>query len=394
MPEFSDYVCNSRGEVRLNMVRGVVNFDRDDDIDYLKTLYKEWVLHDEFMVLKRTEEMPGYYKEEYEVAKCVKRGNDCYQKKISYRLKNAAGGLNVKVDMNRGIKRTNALYLTNTYDSKLCLKSAAWKNIGEEWNRFLSSLKKEFALPYHCPICKKDYKTQSGFKHHLEKCFSNCNNHDYYEPKIILEWQKNDGMIKIIRSWESYELGYPHIHSLIVFNSKNFLIKKHKDKDDKESWRLVDRNILKKIKGFWHSYVDIQGVVDVDSAIDNVTWYITKNNVSDRDYKDIDNWCEKDLLTSVCCWFFQKNSFSVSGDFNESILHGLGFQTTNVVQTDLVGNKAVVTYEFLGLIPGDKCKIDSAEWYKSYDERPEWIKDVRMPGLSFGSGVPGDWFNS
>ena len=52
-----DGVCNSRGEVRLNMVRGVVNYDRSDDIDYLKSLYKDWVLHDEYLVLKQNEDM-------------------------------------------------------------------------------------------------------------------------------------------------------------------------------------------------------------------------------------------------------------------------------------------------------------------------------------------------
>ena len=347
--EFSSELTNSRGEVRLNMVRGVIDYDTDNDIEYLKNLYKEWVQHDEYLAIKQTEDMPNYHRDKWFAVKCSKRGNDIYQHRIEQRLKDCLQDLNVKVDKSRGIKKTNSLYLTNTYDPKLKSRSAAWHDIGHEWNTFLSNVRKKY------------------------------------------------GKFKIVRAWESFgnkkSKGYPHLHALIVFENKSFETFKWHNKDGKETWRIKEEH-KNFIHSCWHSFVDVQGVVDIGKAIENVVWYVMKNKKSNRDYHDVDNWCEKDLLTSAATWFFRKRSFSVSGGFAEFIRRLCIIQTIKSAQSTLEGIKAVVKYEMLGLIPGDLCKIQSSVWCKVYDECPSWIGDVRMPRLSHGSGVPGDWFNS
>lgn len=342
---FSDSVCNSRGEVRLNMVRGAIDYDRDDDVEYLKSLYREWVQHDEFLVLKLTEDMPNFHKDKWIAVKCSKRGNDVYQYRIERRLKDCLKDMNVKVDKSRGIKKTNALYVTNSYDTKLKLRSAAWVDIGHEWNTFLSGIRKKY------------------------------------------------GKFKVVRAWETYENGFPHIHAVLVFENKTFETFKWHDKEGKETWRIKTEH-KEFIQGCWHSFVDVQGVVDFEKAVENVVWYVLKNKKSDRDYHDVDNWNKKDLLTSAATWFFHKRSFGVSGDFGDLIRQLCIIQTRNSAQCTLYGIKAVVSYEMLGLVPGDLCKIQSAVWFKVFDERPVWLGDVRMPRLSQGSGVPGDWFSS
>ena len=366
-----DGVCNSRGEVRLNMVRGVVNYDRSDDIDYLKSLYKDWVLHDEYLVLKQNEDMVNYHKDKWFILKCSKRGNDVYQYRTEESLKSSLHDMNVRVDRSRGIKKTNAVYVTNTWDTKICSKSMAWS--GEKIIKTV----------------KKGKNKGREYLVHADDCLCVSCAWDLFLSKLRKEY----GKIRVVRSWETFENGYPHVHALIVFENKSFETFKWHDKEGRVTWRIKSE-YKDFIQGCWHSFVDVQGVVDIEKAVENVVWYVLKNKKSDRDYHDVDNWCEKDLLTTVATWFFNKRSFSVSGGFADLISLLCITQTRMSAQSTLYGKKAVVLFEMLGLVPGDLAKIQSSVWCKVFMECPKWIGDVRMPRVSYGSGVPGDWFSS
>jgi len=73
--------------------------------------------------------------------KCAKRGNDVYRWRVSRRFKGLSSMAEEIVFFNpkdRGVKKTRALFVTLTYDTKRCDFKDAWRNIGIEFNRFMA----------------------------------------------------------------------------------------------------------------------------------------------------------------------------------------------------------------------------------------------------------------
>jgi len=356
----SNSVSDGSGSSSLMVADAVVrDFNNDYDLNAITEQYIQWVQQDEYFVLEKYLKYGGVSDfQNYVAVKCSKRGNDVYLKRLEKTLKNKFGGVHsqVSVDINSEIKKTNALYFTLSYDTKLKSRWDAWLDISKELNLFCSNVRKQF------------------------------------------------GTNVKLRSWETYENGYPHVHILIVFKDKSFTIKQHfyikagvkrmkwivvsnslkynrrKFSNDKKDKKIMsDKDIF---AGFWHSFVDVQGVVDLDEGIKNVVWYVMKNNKTDKDYHNINEWPKKDLLTTVACWFFRKRSFSISGKFGDLM------QGYCIIQTSKYGNSKnpVVSYEMLGVVAGDKCKIDSAVWCKVIKNVQDWFVDIRSRKIS--SGLP------
>jgi hypothetical protein len=317
--------------IRLSAIRRSADY-RIQELEFLNGAYREWVSYNEYLVLEVVSRSPYDHNEksqEYIAVKCAKRGNDVYAHKVRERLdpiNKACKRLeNVKKSKDRGIRSTNMLYVTLTYDIKLCSMADAWYNIGVEWNRFMAGLRKKY------------------------------------------------GKVSILRSWESYENGYPHIHAFLIFKEREFRTWLHTNKKGKNTWRIpsTDKN---QINDIWHSYVDVQAVVDVKEGIKNVLWYIGKDLT-----KDIDNINDKEILTFVALWYFGKQSFSVSGDFPD-LIKGLCIIKTEVgtiaVQTTIEGEKFEIEFKFLGVIGSDVIQIYDNSWVKVYEKRPIWVDEL------------------
>ena len=104
----------------------------------------------------------------------------------------------------RGPKKTRALWVTLTYDSKRCSFKEAWPNVGVEFNRFMSFIRKKF------------------------------------------------GKVSCCRVFESFDNGYHHIHCILLFESTWFTVFRYKDK-----FRVHSKEALAKD---WHSNVDVKTV--------------------------------------------------------------------------------------------------------------------------------------
>jgi hypothetical protein len=136
------------------------------DINKLLQTYLEWVFDDKYLILVRyksktilvknskTNEMlqidlPDPQNEaEVFAIKCSKRGNDVYRSRVYRRFKEPFSLIKNLVFFNRKIRRnrkTRALFVTLSYDTKRCSLEEAWVNIGVEFNRFMSNLRKKFA---------------------------------------------------------------------------------------------------------------------------------------------------------------------------------------------------------------------------------------------------------
>ena len=73
-------------------------------------------------------------------------------------------------------KNTSALWVTLTYDTKLCSYKEAWEQIGIEFNNFMAYVRSNF------------------------------------------------GKVSCCRVFESFENGYPHIHCILLFQEYTFSV--------------------------------------------------------------------------------------------------------------------------------------------------------------------------
>ena len=103
--------------------------------------YCEWVNVVTYMILSRAYGL----KNEFFAVKCAKRGNDVYRFRVYRRFKGLCSRVEDQTFFNpkeRGTKRTRALWVTLTNDTKRGSFEEAWRNIGIEFNRFMAQAAK------------------------------------------------------------------------------------------------------------------------------------------------------------------------------------------------------------------------------------------------------------
>jgi hypothetical protein len=311
-------------------------------------LYSFWRDLAEYMILHKEYVGKGDLEDEWIAVKCSKRGNDVYQRRIKTRL----GWLNREIPDKKffelkdftthKVVKSSLLWVTLTWNPSRGSRIFAWENLGKDFNRFISAIRKKF------------------------------------------------GKVSYIRVWESYESGYPHVHVVMLFHDHNFKVFPHSDKHEKTTFRVSDSE-REEIRSFWHSFVDIQAI----SSLKALFTYIKKHqekvilglsgSIQDHGLGDptvgFDLENIKGLRTLFLCWIFRKRSFSVSGDFREKIsdlishLHNSNMEG----QRDFEGNLVVEwIYHFLGVFSGSELQIPSGIWVKKLErEEVERLLDAR-----------------
>lgn len=210
-------------------------------------LYETWVRQDEGLVIQLQYGSDRNFEKFTVGVKASKRGNDVYRWRVSQKLdllKEALERSGIIVG-----KKTNALFITLTTNPILFDKnpSYAWKKIGERWNRFLSNIKRRY------------------------------------------------GTIQFVRSWESTEQGYPHVHALLVFQDSFFTT--FQDKEGR--MRVEEKEGLAR---FWDSFVDVQAPRSVQSAQAYIIKEVLKHGFD----------VKEDSKTLALLWVFEKRAFSMS----------------------------------------------------------------------------------
>lgn len=117
------------------------------------------------------------WKNDVYAVKCTKRGNDVYANRVESRfrgLKRFSGNAVFFNTKDRGYKQTSALFVTLTYDSKLCLDGEAWEKIDIQFNGFMSYVRRHY------------------------------------------------GKVSCCRIFEAFENGHPHIHCIHLFKEQTF----------------------------------------------------------------------------------------------------------------------------------------------------------------------------
>jgi hypothetical protein len=175
--------------------------------------FKEWASEDTYMILSK------WNKEEWKndvfAVKCAKRGNDVYVSRVESRFRGLVRYSEKIVFFNpkdRGLKETKALFVTLTYDTKLCKYGEAWEKIGVQFNGFMSYLRSHF------------------------------------------------GKVSICRVFESFENGHPHIHCVILFKEHIFSV----FRDSKGQFRVGEKDVI--AEG-WHSNVDVKATSSLTGGL-------------------------------------------------------------------------------------------------------------------------------
>jgi hypothetical protein len=302
--------------------------------DLLCSAYAAWVQNDEYLLLGMSEEgaLPVTI-----AVKARKRGNDVDVMRSKRRLAPAYDRLAAYVGGSSGYQfwndtrcagKTSLLFVTLTWDTARSSRWESWSAVGEDWNRFLSRIKKEY------------------------------------------------GPVQVVRSWESFENGYPHIHAVIAFEESWFDVWCDVQVNGSVKWH-VQNEVRDVFRSAWHSFVDVLAVYgsdgehEVRKSVNNTVWYVLKG--ADADYSKMEGWSYKGLLTRSLLWFFRKKSWSASRS-----LVGLPERLDSGPCTVQTGKPRV--FVFLGMVERSATELSVFDWVKIYPEPPPWLGRGWCPG--------------
>jgi len=282
--------------------------------------YVHWVSEDKYMILARSkrlheESLRGFsFKTEYLAVKCAKRGNDVYRSRVYHRfrgLSKEAETLEFFDPKCNGLKRTRALFVTLTYDTRRCSFSEAWRNVGIELNRFMAYTRSKF------------------------------------------------GRVSCCRVFESFENGYPHVHCILLFEETSFSV----FRDKKGQFRVCLKDI---VSVGWHSNVDVKALGSLAGGFSYLKKYLLKNN----DFERADS---KALKTLALCWAFRKRAFSVSGQFRRmlsDLIRTMHNSNKHDFQVSLSGEVLDEDrFSVLGFVPIGVVDLSGDVWFSTLDHK-------------------------
>lgn len=370
---------NDYNEVRLSRVRNPcdsktrLRLNQQLSRERLIRLYQEWVLDDNYLCLKRTDQNQDV---EYQVHKARKRGNDKDAYRINRQLKTLKDGILKYTNRGERLRHTNAVYVTGTIDPRLVDEDLeyAWQYIGYWFNLFLSNLRKKLTVPT-VEIYEEDGK-----------------------PKV--REVRSQPKIRILRSWESHESGWPHFHAVICFDcGPRAQLHWPIFQDSNSRWRIEDKQVL---EDSWpYGWIDVLALTPgtVEKNLENVIWYVGKN-LSEMDYRLVNSWPIKRLLTQSILWYYGKRSYSISLDLvkmNDGIAAADLKKRSSIIQTDLDGNEIltpIFTWEFVGLVRRRDTELKADDWVKTYSDPPDWWDSCWKPHSSRRSSAWGNEWTS
>ena len=290
--------------------------------------YSQWVSEDKYMILNRLK-MKEYrirdsrknkmitvkypVESDYFALKCSKRGNDVYRHRVYCRFKGLASLAEKTIffnpkDRNQD-KKTRALFVTLTYDTKLCSFGDAWKNIGVEFNRFMSYVRKNF------------------------------------------------GKVSCCRVFEAFENGHPHIHRILLFEEKEFKV----FRDKKGQFRTPEKGI---IEAGWRSHTDVKAMSSLGRGLSYLKKYLLKSI-------DAKNKDSKALKTLALGWLFNKRAFSVSGKFKQLLNDLIKTKHNSNHKKQQITLKGEIIQEYayylLGFVPADVIRLKKDVWFCKLD---------------------------
>ena len=329
------------GKVRLNYARSHftrtdVSLEDPETKDLLTGLYKEWRDSPEYLIFEG--ENQHTHKKKWGAGLMSKRGNAVYRKNLGKRMSFIHELEEVKFfDFKDRSSRhkTRALFVTLTYDSKKASRLEAWEGIRDSEGR-------------HKRGCL---------------CVSCCFN------RYITNLREAYGGVSVIRTWEAYESGYPHVHMILFFHDHEFETFFYNG-----AWRIQGKQ-GSPLETYNAGYTDVEALASLKGGIRYITKYLFKvhgvlsgqGSPRGQEEAPMVNFVEASThgdFTMSLMWLFRKRAYSISGDFIEFI-RDLSNSKSNrprrAGQVDLEGREVWV-WRLRGFHTGRLPSVSGVPW--------------------------------
>lgn len=273
-----DAINGGGGKPRLKAARSYFHDIGQEDLPLLCDAYKTWMTFDEYFVTKGTSRKG----EKVVVAiKASKRGNDRYREITRERFKAFDDipfeRLFEDADIEKGLARTSAVFVTLTWPTKFSSIESAWLTVGEYLNRWRSRLEQKY------------------------------------------------GRISVARVWQTFANGYPHVHGVLLFREASFKVAFKQEEtvlhgETKTVYRIAEKE---EFEQSWPGFVDVAAVTSTRGALSYCRRYMTRDVTRGESFTapmyQGGSVQTQDLALQ---WLYKKRSFGLSGDFREA-LHDL-----------------------------------------------------------------------
>jgi hypothetical protein len=294
-------------------------FSGEFDINELEQYYLEWVNFDEFIFIIKKIVGKGKFKLKYDFVKCSKRGNDVYNYRVSKKFNLIYKALeNYEADQdNCYILQTDILFFTLTYANRDLYE--VYENSGEDYNRFMSNLRKIF------PRAKT-----------IARCFE----------------AQRDGVI--------------HIHALIYIGT-HIDITSWINQKGKKVYIIKSYKLWNMLKNCWkYGFSDIQGFVKFRDGLSYIFKYIKKGtNI------DLDN---SSLTTLSLNWLFLKRSFSINYKILRILFNIRIYAPKH--NSNLQDGGIRIKYTFIGIFSATYLKLNPEKWFYELNKLPDRIRKL------------------
>jgi hypothetical protein len=322
---------DSQENVRLRKARKLFLPLKQDQIEVLSAVYEHWECTAEALILKATNLRSGEVS--FVGVKASKRGNDVCAKrqneKISFlrSLRKDAQFFSME-DALAGRALSNVLWVTLTFDSKLCSLHDAWIHLSPRISSFLDGLKKRFGDVQH-----------------------------FLTPEVFPD-----------QNGEAF--GYPHVHMILLFKEQKFKVFPWMEKDEEGretlSYRIQERDQIRDA-GDWHSFIEIKALRNASGVVG----YCRKHMEN-----TIQGESSQAFLNNSIMWLYRKKSYSMSQDFRACLVEFItAMQVSGAsFQLDLMGERVQEwSWEFLGV--GSMERLGMKPWIWSQPLDPGVVQD-------------------
>ncbi len=319
---------------RLSLARGFFTRFSQGDIPLLVDAFKDWRDYPEFLLLRADNRVTNERK--FFAVKCSKRGNDIFARRLDRKL----GFLktdDVFFDIHKFDERqshtvkTKLLWVTLTYNSNRCSLEDAWKNIGSEFNLWITNLRNKYGKVWYVAF---------------PQAFPN---------------QKGEGY------------GYSHLHLIMFFEDVSFHVFRRMEKNREGKLGLIYRVKEKydiESQGKWHSFIDVKALSSMRAV-----WNYAKKHCYNAGFGPSD----EASLNNAVMWLFKKKSFNMSGGFREKYIEFI----KTLRSSKVVGQKTLDggllkdwIFSLLGVFSFSDLKIskDPPDW--RFDVDPELVHSL------------------
>jgi len=263
------------GKPRLKWARNKFLQDLDQAaVPVLAEAFQFWRDFSEYLLLYGKNRVNG--KELWIGVKCSKRGNDVFSRRLDRKLGflrqlEGIDLFHLEDFEKKPYMPSNLLFVTLTFNPHLCSLKEAWEKIGYYWNLWITNMRNKYGRILHLA---------------MPEAFPNP---------------------------EGAAYGYPHIHTVLLFEDHEFnaFPSWEKMRDGSEGWafRILEREEIKK-QGKWMAHVDIKAI----NSGRGLARYLRKHCKNTHGGND-----PAALTTQSLLWLHRKQTFSMSSGFRKAL---------------------------------------------------------------------------